>query len=162
MIDRQAAARYTVRLSVPRIGDWRAWGAVSGEFERRLAGQASRAVTGARLESESRRGRDYVRVTVLVTVEAADVAQAMAAVWRVFRKAAGDDIAGWDTPAAAAEIRPTEPLTHRVPHVVMRPPARPPRSRAVSRRPPPLVSVIADEGTVRSSAQDAGHATRGA
>jgi hypothetical protein len=109
MIDRQAAARYTARLSVPRIGGWRAWGAVSGEFERRLVEQASRAVTTARLESESRRGRDYVRVTVLVTVEGADVAQAMAAAWWVFRKAAGDDIAGWDTAAAAAETRPAEP-----------------------------------------------------
>jgi hypothetical protein len=109
MIDRPTAARYTVRLSVPRMGGWRAWGAVSGEFERRLVEQASRAVTSARLESESRRDTDYVRVTVLVTVEAADAAQTMAAVWRVFRKAAGDDIAGWDTPAAAAEIRPAEP-----------------------------------------------------
>jgi hypothetical protein len=161
MIDRLAAARYTVRLSVPRIGGWRAWGAVSGDFERRLAGQASRTVTSARLESESRRGRDYVRVTVLVTVEAADVAQAMAAAWRVFRKAAGDEISGWDMPAAEAEIRPAGPLTHRVPRVVMRPPARAPRPRTASGRPPPLVSVIVDEGTVRSSAQDAGHA-RGA
>jgi hypothetical protein len=133
MIDRQAAARYTVRLSVPRIGGWHAWGAVSGEFERRLAGQASRTVTSARLESESRRGRDYVRVTVSMTVEAADVAQAMAAAWRVFRKAAGDDIAGWDMPGAAAEIRPAEPLTYRVPRGSCGPPADPPRSRAASR-----------------------------
>jgi hypothetical protein len=120
MIDRQAAARDTVRLSVPRIGGWHAWGAVSGEFERRLAGQASRTVTSARPESESRRGRDYVRVTASVTVEAADVAQAMAAAWRVFRKAAGDDIARWDMAAAAAEIRPAEPLTHKIPRGVMR------------------------------------------
>jgi hypothetical protein len=120
MIDRPTAARYIVRLSVPRIVGWRGWGAVSGEFERRLVEQASRAVTSARLESESRRGRDYVRVTVLVTVEAADVAQAMAATWRVFRKAAGDDIAGWDLPGAAAEIRPVEPLTHQVPRGGMR------------------------------------------
>lgn len=25
--------QYQVRLSVPRVGGWRAWGAVSGEFE---------------------------------------------------------------------------------------------------------------------------------
>jgi hypothetical protein len=163
MIDRLAAARYTVRLSVPRIGGWRAWRAVSGEFERRLAGQASRAVTSARLESESRRGRDYVRVTVLVTVEAADVAQAMAAVWRAFRKAAGDDIAGWDMPAAAAEIRPAEPLTHQVPRGSCGPPARPPRSRTAARRPPPLVGQRdrRRRDRARYSVQDAGHA-RGA
>jgi hypothetical protein len=77
------------------------------------------------------------------------VAQAMAAAWRVFRKAAGDEIAGWDMPAAEAEIRPAGPLTHRVPRVVMRPPARAPRPRTASGRPPPLVSVIVDEGTVR-------------
>jgi hypothetical protein len=56
MIDRLAAARYTVRLSVPRIGGWRDWGAVSGEFERRLVGQASRAVTSARDSSPSPEG----------------------------------------------------------------------------------------------------------
>jgi hypothetical protein len=115
---------------LPKADVARAWGAVSGEFERRLAGQASRTVASARLESESRRGRDYVRVTVSVTVEAADVAQAMARAWRVFRKAAGDDIAGWDMPAAAAEIRPAEPLTHRV-HAVMQT-----ASPAVTRRSP--------------------------
>jgi hypothetical protein len=56
--------RYSVRLSVPRNGGWRAWGVVSGEFERRLAGQESPAVITPRIESETRRGRDYVRVTI--------------------------------------------------------------------------------------------------
>jgi hypothetical protein len=42
--------RYSVRLSVPRTG-WRAWGAVSGDFERRLARQQSPAVIDAHIES---------------------------------------------------------------------------------------------------------------
>jgi hypothetical protein len=52
---------------------------------------------------------------VLVTVQAADVAQALAAAWRVFRDAAGDDAAGWGMPAAAAEVRPVEPFIRQAP-----------------------------------------------
>ena len=33
-----------MRLSVPRSGGWRAWGAIRGEFERRLAEQESRTL----------------------------------------------------------------------------------------------------------------------
>jgi len=33
MIAPQDGTRYSVRLSVPRNGGWRAWGAVSGDFE---------------------------------------------------------------------------------------------------------------------------------
>ena len=44
MIAPQDGTSYSVRLSVPRNGGWRAWGAVSGDFERRLAEQESPAV----------------------------------------------------------------------------------------------------------------------
>jgi hypothetical protein len=98
--------RYLVRLSVSRSGGWRAWGPVSGDFERRLAAQESAAITGAHIESETRRGRDYVRITIAVTVSAPDVAQALASAWWAFRKAAGDDSAGWDMASATAEVRP--------------------------------------------------------
>ena len=37
----RGVTRFQVRLSVPRVGGWRAWGAVSEEFERRLAEQDS-------------------------------------------------------------------------------------------------------------------------
>jgi hypothetical protein len=84
----------------------RAWGKASGDFERRLAEHHSQAVTDAHIESETRRGRDQVRVTLAVTVDAPDVAQALAAAWWVFRKAASDDSAGWDMAEATAEIRP--------------------------------------------------------
>jgi hypothetical protein len=57
------------------------------------------------IESEIRRGRDYVRVTISMMARAPDVAQALTAAWRVFRKAVGDDTAGWDLPGAMAEIR---------------------------------------------------------
>src|SRR5260370_20125758 len=106
MIIRGDGTRYLVHLSVPRTGGVRAWGAVSGDFERRLAGQESAAVIAPHIESETRRGRDYVRVTVVITVSAPDVAQALTAAWRAFRKAAGDDAAGWDMASATAEIVP--------------------------------------------------------
>jgi hypothetical protein len=94
-----------VLLTVPRTGGLRAWGKVSGDFERRLAEHQSQAVTGAHIESETRRGRDQLRLTLAVTVTAPDVAQALAAAWWVFRKAASHD-AGWDMAAATAEVRP--------------------------------------------------------
>jgi hypothetical protein len=102
-----------VRLSLPRSGGWRAWGQASGRFERHLAEQESAAVTDAHIESETRRGRDYVRVTISVAVRAPDVAQALAAAWWVFRKAASDDAAGWDMAAATAEVQPEVKLVMR-------------------------------------------------
>jgi len=99
-----------VRLSVLTAGGWRAWAAARGGFERRLAGRESPAVTGPHIESETRRGKDYVRVSVVMTVDAADVARALTAALRVFRWAAGDDAGGWDM-AAAAEVRPEAPLS---------------------------------------------------
>lgn len=113
MIRGSNAARYGVRLSVPRVGGTRAWGRAAGDFERRLAAQESDTVAGPRVEGQIRRGRDYVRVTVTMTVTAADPAQALVVAWRVFRKAAGDDIAGWDTDGASAEVRPGERLGAR-------------------------------------------------
>jgi hypothetical protein len=98
--------RYSVRLSVPRRGGWRAWGTLRVEFERRLAGQQGAAVITARVDSEVRRGRDYVRVVIVMTVAAADVAEALDAAWWAFLKAADDDAEGWDLAAATAEVRP--------------------------------------------------------
>jgi len=47
-------ARYLVRLTVPRLGGWRAWGAVSGTFEHRLAEQGSDVVLVPRMDACSR------------------------------------------------------------------------------------------------------------
>jgi hypothetical protein len=63
-------------------------------------------VIAARVDSEVRRGRDYVRVVIVMTVAAADVAEALDHAWWVFRKAAGDDLAGWEMACATAGIRP--------------------------------------------------------
>jgi hypothetical protein len=41
-----------------------------------------------------------------MTIEAGDVAQAAVIAWRVFRRAAGDDITGWDTVGASAVVTP--------------------------------------------------------
>jgi hypothetical protein len=86
MIRGNGAARYRVRLSVPRVGGQRTWGPVSGDFERRLAAQASAMVSGPHVDSLTRRGRDYLRVMIAMTVTAADPAQALTVAWRVFRR----------------------------------------------------------------------------
>ena len=54
----------------------------------------------------TRRGRDYLRIAIAMTVTAEDPAQALTVAWLVFRKAAGDDVAGWDLAAASAEVVP--------------------------------------------------------
>jgi hypothetical protein len=45
-------------------------------------------------------------VVIVAAVDAADVAEALDLAWQSFRKAAGDDAAGWDTASATAEVRP--------------------------------------------------------
>ena len=58
------------------------------------------------LDSEIRRGRDCVRVVIVAAVDVADVAEALDLAWWAARKAAGEELAGWDLARAAAEIRP--------------------------------------------------------
>jgi hypothetical protein len=100
-------ARYLrVRLSVSRRDGWRQWGAVRGDFGRELAGQESTTVIGPRVDSEVRRGRDYVRVVIAMTVAAPDVAAALNLAWLVFRKAVGNDAESWDISGASAEVKP--------------------------------------------------------
>jgi hypothetical protein len=65
--------RYAVRLTVPRRGGWRDWGAVRADFER---APADPAIATAEVASELRRGADYVRVTLALTVLSTDVADA--------------------------------------------------------------------------------------
>ncbi len=113
MINRTAGADWVVRLGVTRSGGWRDWGAVSGQFERHLAAQASERIVEPHIDSESRRGSDHVRITVLMNVRAADVAEALSAAWWAFRKAADD---GWDLSTAVAEVRPGEALAARAHH----------------------------------------------
>ena len=101
--------RWAVRLSITRRGGWYAWGPLSGDFERSLAAQAGGVVIQPRVDSETRRGRDHVRVTVAMTIASADVAGALAEAWQAFRDAAHDDLRGWDLASAAAEVRPDGP-----------------------------------------------------
>lgn len=75
---------WMVQLSITRRSGWHAWTPVSGDFERRLATLASKTISKPHIDAESRRGRDYVRVTLAMTVAAADVAQALAGAWRTF------------------------------------------------------------------------------
>jgi hypothetical protein len=102
--------RYSVRLTVPRRDGWRAWAAVRGDFERALSEAGDPAIATAEIASERRRGADYVRVTVVLTVTALDVSDALAIGWDAFTGAAGDSLAGWETSSAAAEVQPGPPL----------------------------------------------------
>jgi hypothetical protein len=102
-----AMTRYTVSVDVPRSRGLRAWNTAAAPFEEWLAAQVKPPVLGAQIDTETRRGRDYVAVRVTVMVEAVDVAQAVALAWEVFRSAAGE-VGGWDMAAAAAEVRPTD------------------------------------------------------
>ncbi len=106
----QPSTRYRVNIIVPRIGSRRAWEASRGDFAQRLAAPESPAVISAEIESETRRGRDYVRVSITAAVDAPDVAEALTAAWDAFRQAAGDGTAGWDMAAASAEVRPEAQL----------------------------------------------------
>ena len=101
-----ASARFQVRITVPRRGGVIPWLRASADFERRLAGQQDPRVAGPAIESESRRGRDFVAVKILMTVDAVDVAQALTVAWGAFQGAAGDDLAGWDLGSARAEVQP--------------------------------------------------------
>ena len=98
-----------MRLSVTRRGGWYAWGPISGDFERSLAAQAGSAVIQPRVDAETRRGRDHVRITMAMTIASADVAGALAQAWQAFSDAAHDDPRGWDLASAAAEVRPEGP-----------------------------------------------------
>ena len=95
-----------VTLTVPRRGGWHAWGAVRAGVEDALADPADPAVAQAEIGSELRRGADSVRVTIEVTADAADVAEALTLAWQAFGDAAADDEAGWDMGAAWADVRP--------------------------------------------------------
>ena len=48
-------------------------------------------------------------MTVVLAVAAADVADALAIAWDAFTAAAGDDLTGWEIPAAAAQVQPEPP-----------------------------------------------------
>jgi hypothetical protein len=98
-----------VRLTVPRRGGWRAWAAVRSDFERALADASDPAIASAEIASELRRGADYVRVSLALTVVTTDVAGALAIAWDVFRSAARDDPVGWEVAAAAAQVQPEAP-----------------------------------------------------
>ena len=131
--------RYAVRLTVPRWDGWRAWGAVRADFERALAGSADPAIVSAEIASELRRGADYVRVTIALTVVTTDIADALAIAWDAFRSAVRDDLTGWEVTAATAEVQTEPPLIRASCHTqaCSRPPfaGRPPEHAGRGRPP---------------------------
>jgi hypothetical protein len=77
-------------------------GPASGDFKPGLAGLASKNVVMPRIDAESRRERDHVRVTLAMTIAAADVAEAPASFLRVLQETAIGDLQGWDMTSASA------------------------------------------------------------
>jgi hypothetical protein len=108
MVPRRPRRRWAVRLSITRRGGLSAWAPVSGDFERALAAQAGRTVIEPRIDAETRRGRDHVRVTLAMTIAAADIAGALAEAWQAFTEAARSDRPGWDLASAGADVQPQE------------------------------------------------------
>jgi hypothetical protein len=106
---RPPGGRGATRCGSPCRGGWRAWGAVRADFERALAEPADPAIDSAEIASELRRGADYVRVTLALTVVTTDVADALAVAWDAFCSAALDDLKGSEVTAAAAEVQPESP-----------------------------------------------------
>ena len=106
MVSGRPRARWTVRLGIARRGGWRNWLAVSGDFERGLEALASKTVMTPRIDAETRRGRDYVRITLAMTVAAGDVAEALDIAWRAFQQASRGDVRAWDMTSASAEVLP--------------------------------------------------------
>lgn len=51
-------------------------GALSEEFERRIAEQKSPAIA-VHIDSRVRRGRDYLEMIIVATVDASDIAEAL-------------------------------------------------------------------------------------
>ena len=100
-----------MRLTVPRRGGWRAGGTVRADFERALVDPVGPAIVSAEIASELRRGVGYVWVAVALSVAATDVAGALAIAWDAFLSVAGDDLTGWESAGAVAQIQPEPPLT---------------------------------------------------
>jgi|GEM_PF-4332084 len=135
------ARKYAVSIDVPRAGGWRAWNTAAERFEQLLTAQVSPPVLEAQIESETRQGLDYVRIRVMVAVQAADVAEAVGAAWGLFQDAAGE-VGGWDVAAARAEVHPAgqrpariRPVRRLLPGWPLRPPPAPLRARPARPRP---------------------------
>lgn len=103
---------YAVSIDVPHAGGWRTWNTAAERFEQRLTAQVRPPVLSAHIDSETRQGRDYVRIRVTADVAAANVAEAVGAAWGAFEEAAGA-AGGWDLDAARAEVHPANPAAQR-------------------------------------------------
>jgi hypothetical protein len=63
------------------------------------------------IDAETRRGRDYVRVTLAMTIVAGDVAEALDGAWRAFLQASRGDVRDWNVTSASAEVLPEKAPT---------------------------------------------------
>jgi hypothetical protein len=68
-----------VQLSITRRSGSRGWGPTSDGFERALAVQTGSSVIQPRINADTRRGLDHVRIMLAMTVATDDVADALAA-----------------------------------------------------------------------------------
>ena len=63
-------------------------------------------MTGLRVDRELRRGSDSIRVVIVATAEASDVAEALDLTWSAVLEGVGADLSGWDLAQAEADVRP--------------------------------------------------------
>jgi hypothetical protein len=104
-----ADQRFTVNLEVPHSGG-RAWHWVVAEFDERLSDQVIPPVLSADLVAEIRRGREGLRLRIAVTVQAADIAEAVRVAWEVLEDAS--EVGGFHLASATVEAGPA-PLVLR-------------------------------------------------
>jgi len=96
-------------FSCPHSGG-RAWHWVVAEFDERLSDQVIPPVLSADLIAELRRGRDGLRLRIAVTVQAADIAEAIRVAWDVLENAS--EVGGFHLASATVDAGPA-PLVLR-------------------------------------------------
>jgi hypothetical protein len=94
---------FTVNLEVPHSGG-RAWHWVVAEFDERLSDQVIPPVLSADLVAELRRGRDGLRLRIAVTVQAANIAEAVRVAWDVLENAS--EVGGFHLASATVDAGP--------------------------------------------------------
>jgi hypothetical protein len=106
----RVTTRYRVQLTVPRRGGWRAWGTGSAAASSVLWPiRPTLPSLRPRSPPSTAGGADSVRVTIAMTVDSRDIADALAIARDAFTGAAADDLNGWDMTAAVAEVQPGAP-----------------------------------------------------
>jgi hypothetical protein len=120
---------FTVNLEVAHSGG-RAWHWVAAEFDERLSDQVIPPVLSADLVAELRRGRDGLRLRIAVTVQAADIAEAVGVAWDVLEDAS--QVGGFHLASATVDAGPAPLLLSSYRGLARRPLRRRPPRRGIA------------------------------